>query len=67
MILQFQPATSYETEKSSTPKRDPKQEAYDMLDEPVANPRYGGATMREAVIKALTPKKLGNLPSEKIK
>ena len=37
--------------KSPTPKRDPKQEAYEMLDEPVANLRYGGRTMREALIK----------------
>ena len=26
--------------KSTTPKRDPKLQAYDMLDEPVVNPRY---------------------------
>ena len=39
--------------KSKTPERDPKQRAYDMLDEPVANPRYGGATMREALMRGV--------------
>lgn len=31
----------------------PKARAYEMLDEPVPNPRYGGLTMREDVKKAL--------------
>ena len=39
--------------KSKTPKRDPKQEAYDMLDKPVMNPRYGGVTMREALMRGV--------------
>lgn len=52
--------------KSTTPKRDPKQLAYDMLDEPVMNPKYGGATMREAVIKGLKPKKPKTPPSKEI-
>ena len=53
-------------QKPTTPKRDPKQLAYDMLDEPVVNPRYGGATMREAVIKALKPKKPKTPPSKEV-
>lgn len=35
---------------STKSKEDPKRLAYDLLDEPVANPRYGGMTMREAVL-----------------
>ncbi len=30
----------------------------ELLDEPCANPRYGGITMREAVLKLMSPKKL---------
>lgn len=40
--------------------------AYDMLDEPVANPRYGGVTLREAVIIELKSKKPKNPPSGKL-
>ncbi len=29
----------------------------EMMDEPVANPCYGGITMREAVLKLMRPKK----------
>ena len=46
---------------SSPPKSTGK--AYDLLDEPVANPKYGGQTMREVMRRAF----LGSDKAPKIK
>ena len=38
--------------------------ADELLDEPVANPRYGGITLRDAVLKLLQPKKSERLADD---
>lgn len=42
-----------ETQKTDIPDQFPQARAYEMLDEPVENPRYGGMTMRDMVRKVV--------------
>ena len=42
-------------EKHTNPDCTQKHRAYELLDKPVENPRYGGITLRQAVLRLRRP------------